>query len=140
MTKGDHDALYNQHYYEVFSEELRMLLKVQQYFRRHPDAKGCITPHFARVLASDEWEVREQLLAGVPFDEIELPPEQLPSTWRHTREDAEVLEYLHTNHFALEPRLKFVVEEVERLIRSERTARCSCCHDGLVRVAPEDWD
>jgi hypothetical protein len=88
LTEDDYRALHDQHHYQGFAEELRMLLKVQEYYRRHPDAEGCIKPHFVRVLESDDPKVMERLCAGVPFDQIELPPEQLSATSADVGEDS----------------------------------------------------
>src|SRR5262245_16660912 len=84
LTEDDRSALTDQHYYEEFADELRMLLKVQAYYRRHPEAEGRIKGKIARLLESDDPGVRDRLSAGVPFDHIELPPEQLPAAWVHT--------------------------------------------------------
>ena len=103
LTEDDRRALHDQHDYQGFAEELRMLRRVQEYYRRHPDTEGRIKPHFARLLESDDPEVKERLLAGVPFDQIELPPEQLTAAVGG-EEDWEVVEYLRHNSFSLRPR------------------------------------
>ena len=38
LTKEDCNVLHDQHYYQEFTEELRMLRKVEDYFLRYPHA------------------------------------------------------------------------------------------------------
>jgi hypothetical protein len=140
LTEDDCRTLHDQHYYQGFAEELRMLRKVQEYYRRHPDAEGRIKPHFARLLESDNPEAIERLCAGIPFDQIELPPEQLPVASVGGEEDREVVEYLLHNDFSLGPRLEFVSQEVARLQGSVRAVSCPWCRVGRLHVPPEDWD
>jgi hypothetical protein len=140
LTEDDYRALHDQHYYQGFAEELRMLLKVQEYYRRHPEAEGRIKPHFVRLLESDEPEVMERLYTGVPFDQTDLPSEQLPAAWVDVKDDWEVVEYLHHHQFALNPRLEFVSQEVARLKGSVGAVRCPRCQEGRLHVPPEDWD
>jgi hypothetical protein len=140
LTEDDCHALSDQHSYQGFAEELRMLLKVKGYYRRHPDAEGRIKPHFARLLASDDPEVKDRLYAGVPFDQIELPPEELPAAMVSGEEDREVVEYLQHNDFSLGPRLEFVSQEVARLQKSVRRVSCPRCQVGRLHVPPENWD
>jgi hypothetical protein len=104
LTEDDCQALDDQHYYEGFAEELRILRKVQEYYRRHPDSEGRIKANLARLLESDDPELMQRLWAGVPFDEIELPPPYLPAAWAGGEEDREVVEYLRHNDFLLGPR------------------------------------
>src|SRR5262245_39716504 len=78
LTEEDYRALQDQHYFQEFAEELRMLRRVQEYYRRHPEAEGRIKSDFKRLLESDDPEVKERLRACVPFDQIELPPDILP--------------------------------------------------------------
>jgi hypothetical protein len=140
LTENNCRALHDQHYYQGFAEELRMLRKVQEYYRRHPDAKGRIKPHFGRLLESEDPGVMERLCAGVPFDQIELPPEQLPAVSVSGEEDREVVEYLRHNDFSLGPRLAFVSQEVARLQGSVEAVSCPRCRVGRLHVRPEDWD
>lgn len=139
LTQDDIQSLDDQHSYEELSDELRMLRRVQEYYRRHPDAEGRIKPHVDRLLHSDDPGVREQFLAGVPFNEIELPPVQLPKTWLAGEEDLEVVEYLQCHSFSLGPRLEFVSDDVERLRESVGKVSCSQCPTGQLRVPAEDW-
>src|SRR5262249_7413490 len=138
LTEDDCRALHGQHYYQRFAEELRMLRKVQEYYRRQPDSEGRIKPHFARLLESDDSEVKERLCAGVPFDEIELPPEPLPAASAGGEEDREFVDYLRHNHFSLSPRLEFVSQEVARLQGSVGAVACPQCRVGRLHVPPEN--
>ncbi|MEX2122245.1 MAG: hypothetical protein WD847_21880 [Pirellulales bacterium] len=138
LTEDHYGALDDQHYYQEFAEELRMLLKVKQFYRRHPEAEGRIRPHFQRVLESDDPEVMESLCAGRPLDEIELPPEELPLAL--AEDEAEVVEYLRHNGFSLGPRMRFVSEEVARLAGCVRFVACPRCEMGRLHVPPENWD
>jgi hypothetical protein len=140
LTEDDRRVMHDQHYYQKFAEELRMLRKVQEYYRRHPEAEGRIKPHFVRLLGSDDPEVRERMYAGVPFDQIELPVEQLPAAWVSGEEDQEVVEYLRRSHFSLGQRLEFVSKEVSRIQGSVGTVSCPQCQVGWLHVSPEDWD
>jgi hypothetical protein len=140
LTEADYHALHDQYYYRGFAEELRMLLKVQEYYRGHSEAEGRIKPHFARLLESDDPEVMERLCAGVPFDQIDPPPEQLPVASANAGEGPEVVEYLRHHDFALGPRIRFVSDEVARLKGSVGAVSCPRCQVGRLHVPPEDWD
>jgi hypothetical protein len=140
LTEDDRCALQDHHRYQEFAEELRMLRKVQDYYGRHPNAEGRIKPHCTRLLESRDPEVLERLCAGIPMDQIGLPPEQLPEAWVCGQEDREVVEYLRHNDFSLGPRLKFVSQEVVRLQGSVRAVLCPRCQAGRLQVAAEDWD
>jgi hypothetical protein len=140
LTEGAYRALHDEHYYQEFAEELRMLVKVQEYYHRHPQAEGRIKSPLARVLESDDPGVIDRLCAGVPFGQIDLPPEQLPPDWQDVGEDREVVEYLRHHDFALGPRLQFVSQEVARLEASVGAVSCPHCKVGRLHVPPEDWD
>lgn len=139
LAEDDRRALHDEHASQGCAEELRMLRKVQECYRRHPDAEGRIKPHFARLLESDDPEVKERLGAGVPFGRIERPPEQLPAAVGG-EEDWEVVEYLRHHSFSLGPRLEFVSHEVARLQGSAGAASCPQCQVGRLYVPPEHWD
>ncbi len=138
FDEGERKQLQNQNSYESMIEEQGMLLKVQGYYQRHPEAEDQIKPDFLRMLESDDPRVHEQLCAGVPFDRIEFrdnsapPPVDCP-------EDAEVVEYLRLNSFSLKGRLEFVSERVEQLAGSVGRVKCLHCSEGKLRVRPEDW-
>lgn len=137
LTEGVRHALQNQHFHQGFVEELRMLRKVQDFYRRNPDAEGRIKPHFERLLESNDPEVMDRLWAGVPFDQIEPPLEHLPGV--DGEADREVVEYLRHNTFSLGPRLEFVSQEVDRLQGSVGAVVCPQCRIGRLQVRPEDW-
>lgn len=120
LTEDDYGALDDQHYYQEFVEELRVLQKVKQFYRRHPEAEGRIRPHFQRLLESDDPEV----IDTVAFAE----------------DEAEVVEYLRHNGFSLGPRMRFVSEEVARLEGSVGVVACPRCEMGRLQVPPENWD
>ena len=138
LTKDDRDALHDQHRQKEFAEELRMLRKVQEFYYRRPDAEGRIKPHHARVMESKDRKVQDRLLAGVPFDEIELPPESFLEGV--CGEDREVVEYLLRHSFSLRPRLKFVATQVVQLQRSAGAVECPACGAGRLHVPPLDWE
>jgi hypothetical protein len=140
LTEEDRQSLHDQHYYREFAEELRMLLKVQGFFRRHPQAEGRIKSPLALLLESEDPEVKDPLWAGVPFDQIELPPEELPEAWTDGEEDREVVEYLRRHDFVLGPRMQFVSQEAARLKDSAGAVPCPRCQAGRLHVLPEDWN
>lgn len=96
-----------------------MLLRVQDYYRRYPDAEGRSKPYFARL--------------------IELPPEQLPAAVGG-EQDREVVEYLRHHSFSLGPRLAFVTQKVAQLQGSVGAVSCPRCQTGRLHVPPENWD
>ncbi len=116
------------------------LRKVQEYYRRHPDAQGRFKSDLARLLESDDPEVTERLCAGVPFSEMQLPPDQQLVASADVGEDAEVLEYLRHNDFALGPRMAFVASQVARLKGSVGAVPCPHGHAGRLHVPAGDWD
>lgn len=138
LTKDDCRALQDQHYYQELAQELRMLRRVQEYYRRHPGSEGRIRPHFDRLLESDDPEVMDRLCAGVPFDQIELPPASLPAAWVE-EEDREIVQYLQHNSFSLGPRLESVSEGVARFQGSVGAVACPRCQVGRLHVPPENW-
>lgn len=140
LSEADYNSLRDQHYYQIFDEELKQLLKVQEYYRRHPAAEGCIKTDVARLLESDDPSIKDRLWAGVPFDQIDLPPENLPPGLEDGREDAEIANYLRHHDFSLGPRLAFVSENHARLKSSAGAVQCPHCKQGSLYVPPEDWD
>jgi hypothetical protein len=128
-------ALKDQHIHEEMSEELRMLYKVQDFYRRHPGMEGQIKTHHQRVLESSDPSVMEKLYSCVPFDEIELPPQSLPD---FPAEDQETVEYLKYHEFSLEPRMYFVSGRLAELRRNLQIPVCPACGVGRLRV--DSWD
>lgn len=84
------------------------------------------------VLDSHDPKVQEDMMAGVPFDEIELPSHGLPleeeREW--SIEDLEVIDYLRHHHFSLPQRMKCVQESIERLKPVVETESVSCAACG----------
>ena len=140
FTEDERQALLDRHYLEEFTEELRMLQRVQDFYRRHPEADGTIKSDFDRLLTSQDVEVQEQLFAGVPFNEIAPPSEELPAAFTETYDNAGVIEYLRHNSFSLGPRLAFVAGEVNRLEAAATPVQCPWCQAGTVRVPQDNRD
>lgn len=138
LTENERRAIYNQRCRQRLADELRMLLKVKAYYRRHPGAEGRIKPHHTRVLSSVDPAVRDLLHDGVPFDQIKLPQESLPAAWVADSEDEEVVDYLSHNDFALGPRMEFVTQAL--LSPAEPAVACRHCDAGRLYVADADWD
>jgi hypothetical protein len=139
LTEEDNRAIYAQRSYERLAEELRMLLKVQAYYRRYPQAEGKIKPDMIRLLDSDDPEVLEKLRAGVPLDQIEAPLEEPFPASGDAAEDAEVVEYLKHHSFSLGPRLEFVAKRVAELKNFARAAACPRAKRGGRYVPGGAW-
>src|SRR4051812_44367794 len=92
LTEADYRTLQDQHYFRVFVTELRMLEKVKEFYQRHPEAEGRIKPHSSRAMDSSDPIVIEKLCAGIPFDQIVLPPEESALPLEFTEQEAEVVE------------------------------------------------
>jgi hypothetical protein len=131
------EALRSQHRHEELAKELRMLQRVQDFYRRHPDMEGRIKPHVDRILESDEPCVMDQVASGVPFGEIALPSPSLPD---FSPEDRETVEYLQQHGFVLGPRLSFVSRRLEELKNTYCKVRCPTCRVGHLRVDAALWD
>lgn len=119
--------LENRHYYREACEEMNWLERVAEFYRRYPDAEGRIKPHFLWLLDSGDPKVREELNAGVPFNEIELPPGAAPlpvHDW--TDEDLKVIEYLQHNDFSLQFRMRGVLESIKLFQHRSEAAFVPC--------------
>ncbi len=112
LTTEQHRALEDQHYHDEFVEELRMLEKVKAFYGRFPDAEGRIQPDSIRAMKSDDPEIIEQIRFLVPFDQIQLPPDQFPPIWTAEADDAEIVDYLKHHSFELGPRMNSVAEGI----------------------------
>jgi hypothetical protein len=129
--------LEDRHNFDGFSEEMSWLRRVEDFYRRHPELEGKIKPHVFEVLESRDPEVREAMIAGAPFDEIELPANAALSLHRSrdwSPEDEEVAQYLKHHHFSLEARKEFVAEAIERLGRplfQSSPVKCRSCGGDL---------
>jgi hypothetical protein len=140
LTTDQRRALEDEHYHDELAEELRMLEKVTAFYCRHPDAEGRIKPDFLRAMDSEDPAVQEQVWSGVPFNRIQLPPEELRSEWTADPNDAEVMEYLRHNSFVLDGRMQSVSEQIEQRKGSVGLVPCPDCQVGRLYVAAEHWD
>ena len=139
VSENVYQTLIDQHYWHEFSDELRMLERVKDFYTRHPEAEGTIRPHFAWVLDSDDPEVIEELCYGAPFDQIRLPPEHAPLPPEVVEAEAQVIDYLRHHDFVLGPRLAFVREQVGRLGGNLNPVACPSCRTGWLRLDLEAW-
>ena len=140
ISEDEYQTLIDGYDWQKFSEQLRILQRVSDFYGRYPKAEGRIKPHFSRLLDSDDPAVVEQLCSGVPFDQIELPPDLLPMPTESFTADAEVIDYLRHHSFSLGPRLEFVREQVGRLEGNLVPVACPSCRSGWLRLDPEAWD
>jgi len=141
LTEEQFGALQDQHYYKRFVEELRMLEKVKRFYQRHPEAEGRIRSHLSDVLESQDPEVIKKVLSETPFDQIDVPAQPLPLLSPMDDEDAEVVDYLKHNDFALGPRIEFVSQQVDRPKGAEaRVVPCTRCKVGRLQADPEHWE
>lgn len=134
ITERCYDVLLDAYYHQQFGDELRMLNKVADFYRRNPASAGAIQPHAMRVLHSPDPRVRKKLFENVPLAQIELPPPREPAVPSEHPDDREVIEYLRSHSFKLEPRLQFVTEQVERTKRAVDQVSCPRCGTGRMRL------
>ena len=122
------------------ADELDMLERVDEFYERNPHLIGRIVPHDDRVEASDDPEVIRQWTSGVPYDEIDLPPEPEPRIESPRPGDAEVIEYLRQDSFDLVGRYASVRERIGQFRPNVRRVMCGECPSGeLHLVAPPHW-
>lgn len=127
FSDEDIQILEDHHYYREACDELSWLRRVASFYERHPDYVDRIKPHFLMVSDSDDPRVQEEMWAGVPFDEIELPVGEIPAAPTDcSAEDLAVIEYLRHNYFSLQPRMTGVLESIERLKPIVATTWVSC--------------
>ncbi len=126
--------LEDRHAFEASRDELSWLRRVEEFYRRHPGLEGEIKPHFLMVLESHEPGVRELMMAGIPFDEIELPSDEagrLDRSRAWSEDDREIIDYLRHHHwFSLPDRMKYVEQSIEELawrLFQGSAVRCSRC-------------
>jgi hypothetical protein len=117
-----------------FADELRMLNKVADFYRRNPSSEGNIKPHAIRVLHSDDPKVRKKRFGNVPLAQIDLPPADEPPVERSHPDDQEVIEYLRHNFFRLDRRMLWVAEQVERTRQAIDRVPCPRCGTGRMRL------
>jgi hypothetical protein len=133
LSKDEITILEDQHAFREACEEIAWLWRVAAFYRRHPDQEERIKPHFLRVIeANDDERVKRALMDGVPFNEIELPPDDALShldsrSW--SAEDHKVIEYLQHYHFSLPQRLAFVEKRIAELqpVIGVRVVSCLKC-------------
>jgi hypothetical protein len=130
LAEKDQCALHDQSYYHALAEELRMLRKVQGFYRRNPEARKGVHARYAL----------EDLCAGSALDPKDLPSERPLEAAADVEEELEMEEFLWQNNLALGPRMRSVAEQVERLKDSVGTVPCPSCKAGRLQVASEDWD
>lgn len=117
-----------------------MLLKVKDFYRRHPEAVGKIKSDLESLLESNDSSVVEKMCDGVHFDEIEIPIASTGLSPESEARETEVIQYLRTNTFSLDGRLEFVDECVKRYQALPKEVRCHRCESGLLRLDPELWE
>jgi len=124
FSEAEIAILENHHYYHEALDELVWLRRVADFYKRHPDREGKIKPHFVNVEDSDDPKVKDDLFAGVPFDEIALPEEPDPPEW--STEDREIADYLRHNYFSLKHRMKST-EDLVRQREPQARSQSVCC-------------
>lgn len=140
LANEDYRILYDQHQSLEFMEKLRTLQKVQDFYRRFPEAEGYIKPDCSRALLSKAAEVLDQLFSGNPFDKLELPPLNIPEAWVETAYDREVVEYVKHHDFDLRAKMRDVSDEIEELEARRKFLPCPHCHSGKLHVPQECWN
>lgn len=61
LAEADQRSLYDQHYHQEFAEELRMLRKVQEYYRRHPLEDGKTDSEVVEYLLHNDFDLEPRL-------------------------------------------------------------------------------
>jgi hypothetical protein len=140
LTSEQCRALEDQHYHDEFVDELRMLERVKEFYGRYPDAEGQIRPDSVRARESDDPEIIEKICSLVPFDQIQLPPDQFPPEWTAEADDAEIVDYLKHRSFAIGPRMNFVSEGIAQRMGSVGLVACPDCRVGRLYVEADHWD
>ncbi len=137
FSEAECHSLKDLHYFDEAVEELAMLRKVEAFYARYPYAEGKINPHMFDVLDSDDPAVQEQMHAGVPFDQIELPAKIVVVP--RMAEDAEVIDYLQHHHFNLHARLPGIAAAVAAGRDHNPSVRCPHCQAGELHVPAENF-
>jgi hypothetical protein len=107
LSHLEYRMLQDQYYYEGFQGELRMLMRVQNLYRRHPEIE---------VIAADIFQARLFEKAEPNYNTVLLA--------KLADSDFEILEYLRDNAFTLLPRLKFVRQRVAELRERLKPVTC----------------
>ena len=126
FSEDEIQILEDHHDYREACHELAWLRRVDAFYERHPDYENQIKPHFLMVLDSDDPKVQEDMRAGVPLDEISLPAMSRSVARDWSAEDREVIDYLRHHYFSLQPRMKGVLESIDRLKPIVATKSLSC--------------
>ncbi len=122
-------------YHRRFAAEVLILQKVAAFYQRNPALEDQIKPQVLSTLHSKDPRVQAQLSAGIPFNEIQLPPEPEPRIGQSHLEDADVIAYLRRCSFSLKPRMEFVVEQLEKTRTALVQTRCMRCDGGQMWLA-----
>ena len=123
FSEEERNLLEDHHNYEYFVDELGMLKRVEDYYRRHPGI---------------EEQLRSLFLKGGAFNKSymdELGQLRVSAEARHgdptAREDAEVIEYLkHSYTNNVKNRIEFVAESSNRLKPIIQASYVKCPHCG----------
>jgi hypothetical protein len=122
-------VLLDAYYHQRSADELRMLYKVAEYYRRNPRSE---------ILKARDLELRDKLRRSVPLAEIKALPAPDPFVESDYSEDAS--KYLEHHIFKLEPRLRFVTEQFERTRYATDQVPCPKCGTGRMRLRSKDRD
>src|SRR5438270_9821823 len=122
LSHLEYRMLQDQHYYDGFQDELRMLLRVQNLYRRHPEIQAIAADIFqARLFEKAEPSYNTVLLAKLADS------------------DFEILDYLRNHAFTLLPRLQFVRERAAELGSRIKPVGCPICKSGKLQLDPSTW-
>ncbi len=129
FSPDDRQRLRDQHLYEVCKTEFDMLQRVQNFYKRYPELEHSLKSDLDKLMDSDDPEIQDKVYSGIPFDEIEIPEDEVPLPLSLSAEDQAVVEYLRTTLFSLQPRLERVSEEMARLrpAMEQGTLVCPTC-------------
>jgi hypothetical protein len=122
LSQVEYWSLQAQHFYGRHQDELRMLLRVQNLYRRHPEIESIAGDIFqAHLFEEAESTYNTTLL------------EKLADS------DFEVLEYLRSHGFALLPRLQFVRERMAHWEQYTEPVTCTVCKVGKLQLDTSTW-
>lgn len=122
LSRAEYRMLQDQYYYDGFQDELRMLLRVQNLYRRHPEIEVIAADIFqARLFEKPEPSYNTALLASLADS------------------DFEILDYLRSHAFTLLPRLQFVRERAAELEPRIKPVGCPTCKSGKLQLDSSAW-
>ena len=117
LSDREYRLLQDRHYYDNFKDELTMLLRVQNLYRRHPEIESIAADTFlARLFGEAEPTYETALLAELADS------------------DFEILEYLRDHAFTLLPRIQFVSERLAQLGLAVQPVACPVCKSGKLQL------